>query len=183
MQASERSMLIDHIIDPSTPGNLAIALDTADVVYDVQRRILAAGIKALVERVTAAATGLPLKCIEDSFSNDPLARYAHLRFRRDSWPAGHAVCVEADGGSASKVFVGVMTDGGRIDARLQKMLASFDAGGAGNEHYPWWYWMPAPYSRWTTKESLLAFRSGEAVAALAAQLAAVIAIVDEFSAG
>ena len=183
MNASERSIMIKHIMDPATPNNLAIALDTADVISEVQRRILVAGVKDLVEKLTTSNRENPLRCIDDSLATDPMARFAHLMFRKEHWPSGYAVGVEADAANASQIFIGVVTGSGHIDEQLRSMLAAYRVGGAGNEHWPWWYWVSLPYDRWTNKDALRGFRSGKAVPELASQLAEVVGIVDRFCAG
>ena len=180
MKASERTMLIEHIMDPTMPNNLGVAVDTADVMYDVRKQILGAGASALVDQVIMSDPTGKLLCVEDSLTSDPMARYTGLSFRNEDWPDDHMVAIEAQSGQAASFIIGVFTGRRPLDERLGGTLKAFHAG-TGNELWPWYYSVAAPYDRWTSKTALFGFRSGDAVTELASQLTAVVAILDRYS--
>ena len=179
MRDSERAMIIEHIMDATMPNNLATALDTADVIYDGKKQVVVAGAEALVAHVTTSDPTADLRCVEDSLRKDPMRSGVRLEFRYEHWPLGHTVGIFADGGNASKVFIGV-TGRGPLEERLQRLLNEYHAGGSGTEHWPWWYWLAPPFNQLTSKEAVLRLHSGEAAKELAAQIRDVVAIVDTF---
>ena len=183
MNASERAMMIEHIMDPSMPNNLDVALDTADVIYDVQKQILVRGVNGVIQGVIAGDGSDQLQCFDESLTKDPMKRYAGLSLRKDHWPEGLSIGLEAQNGNAGNFVIGIVNGSEPVDERLRSMLIGFHAGAAPTKLWPWLYMVEAPYDRWTRKEALVRFHSGEAVKDLTSQLTNIVRIIDKFCEG